>query len=657
MDYLSNPELGLVTHVRQPQIDMAASVDAVVTDGGLLVVEGPVGVGKTFAYLLPALLSGKRTVVSTPKKSLQDQIVLKDIPSLLRVINKDVPVPYTVVKGKSNYTCREQAEKHDPDHEYKVWVERSRHGDKAEYPGTPPAWFPKATAELCIGRVCASYNRCGYIRMKQESAQAKVVVINHHLLGNDFYFGTETLGKVVGGEYDILIIDEAHKFADGIRAAFTLDVTERSILEIGKMTANAGIEFPSGSALTPIWEDLFATVKDKHWKEPHERTPKLFDDDRAEDALNALHLFEGELSAALKKDGDGGYVLVATDQAIYLAQAQREVGELQSGIRMMQGRPRGDDEEHSASIMRNTCIYANGGYTGFNIHAAPIHLGHIVSEHFAQVKSVIMTSATLAVGGEFNHLRSVIGTTPTLTDVLPTTFDYAKQGMLYAPKHVAYCARPKKGEDTFQYDRYLQQIAEECAFLVNASGGNAFILTTANDEMQRIVVELKKRTTLPVLMQTVKNKDGTVVGDGDPQPLLKKYLDTPGAVLVGSKSFWEGVDVQGEKLSLVIIPKLPFPSMSDPIVRARRRVSESPFNSVDVVDMLIDLRQGAGRLIRTINDRGIVAILDSRVWTKPYGKQVFKALPFPASNITSDRAFVAKYLPMVKGYYAALKVA
>lgn len=657
-ELLGDPTHGLVREVRHSQLRMATAIEETLRDGGLYVVEGPVGLGKSFAYLLPILLAGKRAVISTPKKSLQDQLVHKDIPALLQATG--IVAPFVVVKGKGNYACRERAMKltgKNPGAEYLRWIETSRHGDRADYPGMPPAWFGKATAETCTGRACPSYASCGYIRMRQEAQQAKIIVINHHLLGSDFYYG---LGKMVGGVYETLVIDEAHKLQDGIRAAFTLAVGERSAHDIIDLILNTGWHIRNADNLGALWDRLFEPVQNKHWRDPHERKPNVFDPDRAAETQEHLEALSKELTEILGV-GDDGESHLDPDIAVPLEQAKRKVDELRSGIATMQGTPCGDDLEGNERWLKNTVIYAQGGPGGFTTYAAPVNLAAIIEPRLLQIPAKVMTSATLAVGGEFNHLRATLGDAMTRSEVLPPSFDYGKQGVLYVPNHLPFMSRPKQGDEEGleMYEAYLKAIAEECAFLVNLSGGNAFILTTANDEMQRIVSILRPLTKCPVLMQTVRNKDGSMVGEGEPQPLLRRYMQTEGAVLVGSKSFWEGVDVQGEKLLLVIIVKLPFPGRNDPVMQARRRVTENSFLNVDCVEMLTDLRQGTGRLIRSATDRGVVAILDSRAAPKSkakkgYGRMAIKALPFPQNVVTHERQDVEWYLPRVRTYFKKL---
>src|SRR6266542_4507023 len=240
IDFLKNPALGLVREARRPQVQMASAIQEVIERGGAYFCEGPVGIGKTFAYLVPSFSSGKRVVVATAKKGLQDQIYVKDLPAIARALGPELRRSLAdeatgkqrllarVLKGRGNYACRLLARNHNPDPHYLTFLAESPYGDRADYPGHVPPWWPAASAEGCIGQGCPHHSRCGYMRLKQEVPQARVVVANHHLLGADMFYGK---GKILG-EYDVLIVDEAHKLADGIRAAFTLHVSEDSVADL-----------------------------------------------------------------------------------------------------------------------------------------------------------------------------------------------------------------------------------------------------------------------------------------------------------------------------------------------------------------------------------------------------------------------------------------
>jgi len=686
VDLLSNKDHGLVKEVREPQIRMAASVEDAITNGGVYVVEALVGTGKTLAYLTPTLLAtGRRAVIATAKKGLQDQIIQKDLPAVTATLkaalgeaefnrrntDPETGVPRNIgvaVKGKGNYACKLLALKQKPDSTYLDWLDRiSQYGDRADYPGPPPQWWPSATAEDCIGRGCPHHASCKFTRLKQDAAASRVAVVNHHLLGSDMYFGH---GKLTGGPFDILIIDEAHKLGDGIRAAFTLKLSESSITDIGYTLAKTSFTFPSLAVLAQDWNAMFQSLPNHHWRDPHLREIPVFPSG-VEDSLNGITALGAEVKRILglyKITGDPAdptfWERMATAlegvpdsvkaELISLCTIQRRLDNLSKALGSMQGQVAPDPaitdpeeaEERRLRILANTVVYGNADQRGrFHISAAPVNLGGIAYSYLSKIKTVIVTSATLAVGGSFEHLSDVIGVKPTKEEVLPSTFDLASQGFLYVPRDLPYLSRKAP-----EYQEAMDKRIDRCVDLVKMSQGGAFILTTANDELDQVAHALMKRTSFPIFVQGHSRNPW----HGDPQTILQQFLKAKDGVLVGSKSFWEGVDVAGERLRLVIIMKLPFPVPSDPLVQARKWKYEgiAGFKNVDLVDMVMDLRQGAGRLIRSKDDRGIVAVLDSRLWGKPYAREVKSALGFP---VTDDLELCRKFLPLFLAHFRKVK--
>ena len=687
IDLLTDPVHGLVSEAWQPQIVMASSVEQVLRDGGAYFCEAPVATGKTYAYLLPALLAqGRRIVVATGKKALQDQLVGKDFPTLRRVLGKDIPATMAMpLKGKGNYSCRLAAERileKDPTDNatYRDFIRRSAYGDRAEYPGAPPRWWGSASAEDCVGKRCSRFDECGFIRLKKDIALSKLVVINHHVLGAEMYYG---FGKMVGGPYDVLIIDEAHTLAAGIRSAFTHRVAEDSIQSLIDLIARTGQGCsPLRRLLTP-WKELFEAVPNKHYQEASARAVPVFDEVLATAALDGLR----ESSAALMKieaqmtetapnddseapdDGleefnepSGAIEGLELEQAAraegserdlaFINQAQRRVASLLKALQTSQGVVEPDLEVtdtdaqnmRRANILANTAIYATQDERGrFGINCAPVSVGGIAGKYMSQVKSVVVCSATLAIDGRFDHVSSMTGVVPVKTEVLPTSFKYDAQGFVFIPRDLPAVSRTAP-----DYETVMQRRVSMAVRLVELSDGGAFILTTANDELDAFATALKRRFPGRTFAQGHRKNDW----DGDPQAALKKFRATPDSILVGSKSFWEGVDVPGGALRLVIMAKLPFPQYNDPIVKARERLAgKNAFHDVQMVDMLVDLRQGVGRLIRSKDDRGCVAVLDSRVWDKSYGGAVRRALPWSNAAVTSDMAVCERLLPKFVAYF------
>lgn len=696
-DLLSDPAHGLVQEARAPQLAMAASVEEVLASGGAYFCEAPVATGKTFAYLLPALLAqGRRIVVATAKKQLQDQIVVKDLPALKRVLGADATrvlgaqMLATALKGKGNYSCGEQAmaiiAKNGGEHEgaYREFLRKSPYGDRADYAGMPPRWWGLATAEDCAGKRCERFDDCGYIRLKRDATQSKIVVINHHVLGAEMYFG---LGKLVGGPYDVLIVDEAHTLAAGIRAAFTHRIAEDSIQSLGDLLKRTSHQFPSVRRLLEPWERMFANVSNRHFQDASARDVPVFDQGAATLSLDGLRAITVELDKleklynqqdepsqwdeepdevfgenvmpinAIEMDMDEHKESKGRELAL-ITQASRRVNGFLRGLSAAQGIV--DDsmfetdadniEMRKQRVLANTVVYTSQDDRGrFGVNCAPVGVGGIASKYLAQIKTVILCSATLAVDGHFEHIESMTGIAPVKTEILPTAFDYDSMGFVYVPRDL-----PVLGRAHPEYADVFKRRVERAVRLVEMSDGGAFILTTANDELDMFTEALKARFPGRTFAQGHRKNPW----DGDAPNALAKFRETKNSILIGSKSFWEGVDVPGGALRLVIMAKLPFPQFNDPIVKARERLAgDRAFHDVQLVDMLIDLRQGVGRLIRTKDDRGCVAILDSRVWDKAYGAAVRRALPWSNGLVTSDLTVPERYLPKFAAHFKRMSAA
>lgn len=682
-EMLSDPAHGLVQEARPPQLAMAASIEEVLRSGGAYFVEAPVATGKTYAYLLPALLAtGRRIVVATAKKQLQDQIINKDFPTLRRVLGPGMDkFTATALKGKSNYACALAAESllektGDDDMGFRAFLQRSMYGDRAEFPGAVPRWFSQATAEDCIGKRCDYFDDCGYIRLKRAVSESRLVVINHHVLGAEMFFGH---GKMVGGAYDVLVIDEAHTLAAGIRSAFSHKVGDDSISQLWEVLRRTGRDFSATKKLLIPWEAMFEGVPDRGFDSRARATP-VFPDGLAAEVIQLLCGSTVEIAKVLesyKPDdeqddvdddifiGDEPVEAIevevnkealaegnARTQAL-LTQAQRRVDSLLRGLQTAQGvvdpDPTETDPEKAemrrTRILANTVVYSTSDDRGrFAIQCAPVGVGGIAGRYLAAVKTVIVCSATLAIDGGFDHVTSMTGVAPVKAEVLPTSFNYDAQGFVFVPRGL-----PAIGRNDPEYANVMRKRVEMAVRLVELSDGGAFVLTTANDELDAFAAALKERFPGRAFAQGHRNNPH----DGDPNAALTKFRDTRDAVLIGSKSFWEGVDVPGGDLRLVIMAKLPFPQYNDPIIKARERLAgkENAFRDVQMVDMIIDLRQGVGRLLRTSDDRGCVAILDSRIWDKSYGAQVRRALPWSNNLVTSDFSVCERYIPRFAAHF------
>lgn len=681
MALLSDPSLGLVKEIRPSQIRMAEHVSHVLDQGGTAYIEAGVATGKTFAYLVPSLLSaGRRIVIATAKKQLQDQIIVKDIPAIAQALGQDLQValvdangrPQVIAtsrKGNGNYACRVLSHSRNPSQNYLEFLANSRHGDRADYSGAAPQWWNEASAEDCVGRRCPQAADCGFMRMKREMAQSKIVVVNHHVLGVEMRFG---LGKLVGGPYDVLVVDEAHKLADGIRGAFTTRMSRKAVEQINDQLSATFSPFPQAAALARAWGVLFERLPNSHWRDPHLREAPVFGDNDAvmDEIFVALDNAWEEVDGTLKRFGlgegqDGGADIADYNPDLQkdlsvMIRSRRRIDDLKRGLQLAQGKiPRKKEEtpeayeERKTRLLGATAIYgSNEERFGFQLYCAPVRLDGIMKTFLDQIKTKLLTSATLAVNGTFSHLEEMTGVKPDITDILASPFDYDAQGFVYVPRDAAQVARIGRRDapetDNQPYLDALQLRVDRAVKLVELSEGGAFILTTANEELDAFTRALKAKFPGRVFAQGHKGNEW----DGDPPAALERFLKVDNSILIGSKSFWEGVDVPGGALRLVIVAKLPFPQINDPIVKAREKLSANPFSEVQMADMLIDLRQGVGRLIRSKTDRGCVAILDNRIWTKRYGGYVLSSLPWSRGLVTTDLSMCERYLPRFAKYFA-----
>lgn len=668
-DYLLHGANGLVKEIRPGQVEMGRLVEKGIMDRAIVMVEGPVGSGKSFGYIIPTALLDKRTVISTAKKQLQHQLALKDLPYISERMNK--PIRVALLKGKSNYACwvklydipkNEQAA-------FKAWLEESEYGDLTDYPGKRPFFWADVTAEDCVGSACmfAEKGTCGYWKAKQQTKGAQVIIANHHITAFDLRFGP---GKLLG-VYDNLIIDEAHQAPAAFRGAYSKTLSQYGAKRILKQIDKAGLTTGVDKRLESAWDAMFDRIKNLDGEIPKDPFGSMGDD-----AIECLQLVNEHVKHELQQEGvkytedegdEGDYENetetklskshVDWEQVAKLSMAQRSV------VRPLEALQEAK-EPHPNTVVFITTTEKKSKI----VNVAPIEVGGMVGPKLLQIPSVIVTSATIAVNNTFDDIRRQLGLSDTLTkpcyeQILETPFDYNKQALLYTPKHLPLPANTS-APDNVRAD-YYDAMSTEIFRLLRASGGNAFVLFSSAVDLREIHMRLQcEDLDTPLITQ----------GD-DAASALKEFLATPRSVILGLKSFWEGVDVVGDKLHLVIITKLPFPNISDPVIQARSRnfkvdavqrgmaeqaAETAVFQTVMIPAMLTDLRQGAGRLIRSKKDKGVLAILDVRVWTgsgkhtpKPdaksyhgYGGVVVNALGY--SQRTSDFNLVSKFLSMLQ---------
>ena len=601
--------------LREQQLAMAEAVARAIADGGQLVAEAGTGTGKTFAYLVPALLSGGKVIISTGTKTLQDQLFSRDLP-LVRDALK-VPVSVALLKGRANYVChyhlaraREQdsfASRADVRHLQRIesFARTSTSGDKAELADVPDnatIWGQvTSTRENCLGGECPNYGECFVMNARREALAADVVVINHHLFFADVVLKDEGLADLLP-KCNTVILDEAHQLPDTATLFFGEEVTAG---QLGELARDAEIEaLKSARDYAPLpgaAQDVAQLLRrvrlaagEAPGKRPQIEALQRPDFAAAVDALiAAIQRLASELaSQAERSDELARCAERATDAAALLARWRD--GEDPEWIRWLDVTPH-----------------------GWQLHASPLSIAKVFARQIADsARSWIFTSATLAVNGDFTLYRRELGLAEAATGCWDSPFDYARQALLYLPRELP---EPNSFEHT-------DAVVAAALPVLEASGGRAFLLFTTLRALARA-----RETLAAALAHKGLDYPLLVQGEGSRSELLSRFRVLGNAVLLGSQSFWEGVDVQGEALSVVVIDKLPFAPPDDPLFAARlariEREGGNAFLDYQLPQAAISLKQGAGRLIRSETDRGVLMICDGRLAAKAYGRRILQALP------------------------------
>ena len=619
---------------RPGQRRLARAVAATFTRGGVLVAEAGTGIGKTLAYLVPAMLAGRQVLVSTGTRTLQDQVFYKDVPALARALGRSVRAAY--MKGRTNYLCRHRFG-HLGDaaaalpHQERRWLDRlsewaaeTATGDRAEVEDLPddlPFWGEvTATSEQCLGRDCPEYTDCFITRMRDRAAEAELVIVNHHLLCADASVREGNFGEVIPA-CDLLVVDEAHQLEDVVTQYFGVSLSAHRMDELARDGAHAA------SAL------------------PGERGRSAVEIAQAASAVQtaARRFFELVRTVASERDG-GDRVRLTAEMARRLAEPGEFLGESVAHLQSALSREQGFREDVDALAGRAGTIredldmllsaadprfvhFVEQRGRGILLRAAPIDASSIIRESIVGTRhATVFTSATLAVEGAFEYSLTRLGAPDAETLQVPSEFDYARQAMLYLPPDMP---DPRSRD-------FNAAAAEVIAALLARTRGRAFVLFTSYAAMRDVHARLASTIGWPLLLQ------GTA-----PRPaLLREFRTTPHAVLLATSSFWQGIDVAGEALSCVIIDRLPFASPGDPLVAARIAAVEArgahPFHEYQVPLATLTLLQGLGRLIRTRTDRGVMAVLDPRLTRMGYGRRFLASLP-PAP-LTDDLAAIDRFL-------------
>ena len=624
---------------RKGQLEMAQAVERALTERKHLIVEAGTGTGKTLAYLLPALRSGQRIIISTGTKNLQEQLFFKDIPFLESLLG---PLQVCYMKGRANYLCRHKLyalantpilnglEEIDQYQKIAAWEKTTATGDRAEIDGLPESsqlWHKlDARTEACLGTTCPNYEQCFITEMRRKAAESDVIIVNHHLFFADLSIRQHAKSAPDVGilpEAFAVIFDEAHELEDIAGSYFGIGLSNLRFEELvrdveatlrNKQALSAGIT-SSAQLMRERARMFFGALPHPPGNSSENRMPFDGRDEFLETygdlylgLTNSIHRLEGELERVRNVEEAAGLKKRAVDirdHLKFLLEAEDKntvfwIERRSAGLRQ---------------ASRNTYL-----------QATPIDVSELLeSTLFESFASVVLTSATLTVEGGFTHLRRRLGMTDTREMIVPSHFRYAEQALLYLPTEMPDPRDPN----------FTKEATKRIRRILDITKGRAFCLFTSYAQMRDVYERLLVEIDYPLLLQ----------GSAPRKALLEEFRVTRNAVLFGTSSFWQGVDVQGEALSCVIIDKLPFAVPSDPVVAARMRAIEaeggSPFFEYQVPQAVITLKQGFGRLIRSLDDRGVLVLLDPRLQRQRYGKVFLDSLP--PYRVTHDLATVEDF--------------
>jgi len=603
---------------------MAQAVAEAIAERSVLIAEAGTGTGKTFAYLVPALLSGGRVIIATGTKTLQDQLFDRDLPTVRDALR--LPVTAALLKGRSNYVCHFHLERSRAEGRFTTresirdldrigaFAERSASGDRAgctQVPEDSPVWpMVTSTRDNCLGADCPHQKDCFVLKARREALTADVVVVNHHLLFADLALKDDGLGELLPAA-NTVIIDEAHRVPEVATQFFGESVSAAQLLDLCR-DAEAVIRaaLDSNPDLLEGVHDLGLAVKALRMALPTTAT-------------HAKRLTEEEFHACTTEGTDPpapAGLTQLTAAVSTLADLLRAHGERDQRLPGLVSRALdlarrlSDWQDRARTDLVRWC---DVGTTGWTLHATPLSIAPRMREATStRPQSWIFTSATLSAGGDFSLFQRQLGLEHARTETWPSPFDYPRMGWIYVPEDLP---PPNSAEHT-------NAVIDEAALLLAASGGRAFLLFTSLRAMRQCAEALPGRLAAlgldcPVLVQNSRPKG----------ELLRQFRQSGRAVLIGAQSFWEGVDVAGDALSLVLIDKLPFAPPDDPVLGARlRRLQEeggNPFVDWQLPQAAMLLKQGSGRLIRSERDRGILVICDDRIVSKGYGRMLRQSLP------------------------------
>ena len=603
--------------VRESQLALSDAITSAIDQNDVLVAEAGTGIGKTFAYLVPAVLSDKKVIISTGTKHLQDQLYRTDIPKVLKAL--DLPVKTALLKGRANYLCLHRLDvaphlgfinktTQGQLNKINAWAKTTDSGDTSELAAVSEDSFVwpmvTSTTDNCLGGECDYWNDCFIVKARKKAQEADVLVINHHLLLADMTLKQEGFAELLPGA-DAFVIDEAHQLHEVASRFFGDTLTSRQLFSLAK--------------------DAIAEQVNDAPDMPEIR-------EYADELENAGRDFRLAL-------GDSGarqaWALIKNKPSVVqmLAQLSSALSDLCTALEVASERGRGLDQCHQrclALLKRAELFSAVGSQSveegdetnsvlwyetftkSFMLHSTPIEVAKLFRKYTRDFDATwVFTSATLQVNKNFNHFANSMGLQDYQHGVWSSPFDYEKQSLLYLPPEL-----PEPSDYS-----YTQKLIEKTLPVLQASKGRAFLLFTSYRAMNEAAQLLENKVDYPIFIQ----------GDLPKHELLARFREAGNAILLGTSSFWEGVDVRGGALSCVVIDKLPFASPGDPVMQARidaiRNNGGQPFMEYQVPKAVLALKQGVGRLIRDVNDHGVVVIGDPRLKSKAYGRVFLNSLP------------------------------
>ncbi len=619
-------EGGLIAEViedfapRSSQLEMANEIEQAVSHGESRVIEASTGIGKSFAYLVPAFLSPLKFVISTGTRNLQDQLFTKDIPLLQKAIISGKKV--ALLKGRSNYCCPYRIERNRSQQRFRNrqlagifnaladWSSHTESGDISEFSAIPEndnLWFyATSTADNCLGSDCPEISRCFVAKARRQAMEADIVVINHHLYFSDQMLKNDGFGEILP-QADVVVFDEAHQLPDIASLFFGSQISQRQLSRLARDCIEAEVsEAPdskqlqaSGNALEKAAADFMIDLQSFPTRGDWEQVQ------HAAVLKKATQQIAETLALLIEDLGE-------------MAPRGRELGNCLKRTQILQ-----DDLARFLEGSDNRVSWYERSDRNFRLATSPVEVSDDFANQLAaaEAQSHIFTSATIGAQGTFDYFSRRLGLTSIPARQFDSPFDYQQQALLYLPDDL-----PDPSDQQF-----VAAFHQRCLDLLKASDGHCFILFTSYRVLTKTAEFLRQRTNYPLFVQ----------GEYQRNELLTRYRQEKHAVLLGTSSFWEGVDVKGDQLRCVIIDKLPFKSPADPVYRRRIQLANeqggNAFSDIQVPEATIGLRQGIGRLIRDRADRGVVVICDNRIQRKAYGKKILESLPpYPLSNSLSD---------------------